>query len=484
MRGTVLRGSNRKCNRRSFLKSAIVAGGALAAAPLLQACAPGAPQSGQQAAPGGAAAPGKVGVTGKLVVIQMQDWHPDHNKLVRDTIQQLSDSKGWPLDISYTEGFLAGGNIIQKLTAAVQAGDPPDLFFHSDNIVYQLKFLDLLVDMDDITKEMIGRWGNAYPYCQKMYNVDGKWWETPFFGRVGQYWVREDLFKAVGLDVEKDTATYDKLRDAAMKVSDPAKEMWGWGMTINRCGDGHSLVLNSIVMGGGSICDETGEYVILNSPETVAAIKWLTEIYMDQKWAKMLPPGVGAWTDVQNNEAFLANKVAITQNAGTMYAKAQVDKLPFAKDIAWAPIPAGAKRQMSDGAATGFWCFKGSKNVAAAKETISALLSDEVLQPMFKTALGYAAPAYDKIWEFGSIKGDRNTMRWKAKVYDEKNPYYADPWPGPPTAAAQGVKGANVLTDMTGAVLGGTMTVEQAVKAAHDRAVQIYKEFGLKAVKA
>ncbi|MCL4534581.1 MAG: extracellular solute-binding protein [Bacteroidetes bacterium] len=475
------RGSNGKYSRRSFLKAAALAGGALAAAPILQACAPGAAP--EPAKPGAAGAGGKISVKDKLVVIQMQDWHPDHNKLVRDTIQKYSDGQGWPLDISYTEGFLAGGNIIQKLTAAVQAGDPPDLMFHSDAITYQLKFLDLLVDMDDITKEMITAHGKPYAYFEKVDKVDGKWMRAPFFGRLGQYWVREDIFKAAGLDVEKDTATYDKLRDACLKASDPAKEMWGWGMTINRCGDGHSLVLNTILAWGGSITEETGQYIVLNSPETVAGIKWLTEIYQDPKWAKMLPPGVGAWTDPQNNETFLAGKIAVTQNAGTMYAKAVVDKLPFADKIVWRPVPGGPKRQKSDGAGSGFWSFRGSKNVAAAKELIKALLDDEIARPMFKTALGYAAPAYEKMWDYDFIKADRNSMAWKKGVWDDPDPGYADPWPGPPTAAAAAVKGANVLTDMTGAVLGGTK-IEDAVKAAHDRAVQIYKEFGMKAVKA
>jgi multiple sugar transport system substrate-binding protein len=480
---TIPTGSAEKSSRRTFLRHAALAGGALLAAPLLQACQPSPPSAATQAPSTGGKPAAAAGVTGKLVVIQMQDWHPDHNKLVRDTITKYCDSKKWPLDISYTEGFLAGGNIIQKLTASVQAGDPPDLMFHSDNIVQQLKFLDLIVDMDDVTKTLIDKYGQPSEYCKKLYVVDGKWWETPFFSRVGQYWVRGDVFKAAGLDPEKDMATYEKMRDSCMKVSDAAKEMWGWGMTINRCGDGHSLVLFTIIMWGGQICDETGQYIVLNSPETVEAVKWLTEIYKDPKWSKMLPPGVGAWGDTNNNEAFLAGKIAVTQNAGTMYAKAKVDKVPFANDIVWNPVPSGPKRGLSDGAGTGFWCFRGSKNVAPAKELILALMADEVQKPMFATALGYAAPGYEKIWEYESIKSDRNTMRWKEKVWLEKNPFYADPWPGPPTAAAAAVKNANVLTDMTGAILGG-QKVEDEVKRAHDKAVQIYKEFGQKGVKS
>jgi multiple sugar transport system substrate-binding protein len=472
-----------KSSRRTFLRNVGIASGALVAAPLLQACTPAPPAAATQAPSSGAKPAAKVGVTGKLVVIQMQDWHPDHNKLVRDTIQKYCDGKSWPLDISYTEGFSPGGNIISKLTASVQAGDPPDLMFHSDALTYQMKFLDLLVDMDDVSKDMVTKWGKPYTFCEKQYLIDGKWWETPFFARVGQYWIREDLFKAAGLDVDKDAATYEGLRDSCVKVSDPAKEMWGWGMTINRCGDGDSLVLNALTMWGGQLCDETGEYVTLNSPETVEGIRWITDIYMNPKWAKMLPPGVGGWTDPSNNEAFLAGKVAVTQNAGTVYAKAKTDKLPFADKIIWSPTPKGAKRQMSDGAACGFWCFKGSKNVAASKELISALLSEEIMKPLFKMSPGYVAPGFQKMWDFDEVKADRNTMRWGKVVFPDPNPYAAYAWPSLPTAALQAVRGANVLTDMAGAVLSGTK-VEDAVKRAHDQTVQIYKEFKMKAVKS
>ena len=44
----------------------------------------------------------------------------------------------------------------------------------------------------------------------------------------------------------------------------------------------------------------------------------------------MLPPGVLAWGDISNNEAYLGGIVAYTQNAGTVYAKAVLDENPVA----------------------------------------------------------------------------------------------------------------------------------------------------------
>ena len=67
----------------------------------------------------------------------------------------------------------------------------------------------------------------------------------------------------------------------------------------------------------------------------------MTNLYMDKKWAPMLPPGVLAWSDSSNNEAYLAGKLAYTQNGGTVYGKAILDKNPI-KDITALP-PAGGR---------------------------------------------------------------------------------------------------------------------------------------------
>ena len=69
-------------------------------------------------------------------------------------------------------------------------------------------------------------------------------------------------------------------------------------------------------MGEQVVRDETGQVVVLNKEGyregALLGLNFLKEIYTDQKYAKMLPPGVNAWVDPSNNEAFLAGKPVIT----------------------------------------------------------------------------------------------------------------------------------------------------------------------------
>jgi multiple sugar transport system substrate-binding protein len=112
----------------------------------------------------------------------------------------------------------------------------------------------------------------------------------------GAWFARKDVFEAAGIDVYS-LETWDEHRDAALAASDPDNQMWGWGFTINRSGDAHGLIDSVIKAFGGTISDETGLVVTFNSPQTVEAVAWLADIYINEMYAPMLPPGVESWTD-------------------------------------------------------------------------------------------------------------------------------------------------------------------------------------------
>src|SRR5204863_3306470 len=137
--------------------------------------------------------------------------------------------------------------------------------------------------------------------------------------------VRQSAFKDLGMDPLTAQLDYTQLRDAALAMSKPDKEFWGWGMTANRSGDGDTTVRNAIFQWGGQITDQTGQIVVLNTEpfrtNSIAGLNWLKETYTDAKYASMLPPGVGGWTDPTNNEAWLGGKIGLTNNAGTVFAK-------------------------------------------------------------------------------------------------------------------------------------------------------------------
>jgi multiple sugar transport system substrate-binding protein len=463
-------------NRRQLLHRAGLAGAGLAAAPLLARIS-AMPAAAQDDIP---RAKSSAKVKDKLRVLIKKDFHPDHNEFMRSELQAYADLNGWQIEITDVAGYQGGGDLNQKLLGAVQSGSSPDLVIH-EQAVENYHTLGVVQPVSDIVEEMSGVYGDPTPGMQYDSKVGDEWFAVPFFTRASGLWVRKDMFADAGLDIINDTDTYDKLRDSALKTSDPGQKRWGWGMTVNRSGDGNGLVQSIIFRYGGHVQDESGELVTFNSPETVAALNWIKETYTDDKYSDMLPPGVLSWTDTSNNEAFLSSQTVMTTNAGTLYAKAVFDKRPFAEEIALIPSP---KRE-SDGARLDFlsggikfFLITNAPNKEASYDLMRHFLTEPVKQKIWTISTGYALPAYTNEWANDIITQNENSMRAKDIALNDVG-FTGLAWPGQSNAAIGSIDAGTYFTDMVSEVLQGRST-EDVVKDYHEKFVQIYQDFGFK----
>ena len=462
-----------KLSRRQFLHAT---SGVLGVS-LLAACAPAGAPAGAPAADSNAA-PGAITVAEDtpLWVLQTQDFHPDYNDFIRKHIEDYAAEKGYPLEVADMAGFVAGGAELQKIGAQIAADDAPDMIQRNYSVP-QYNQLGLIVPATDIVTEIIGMYGDTGARQKKELMIDGDWYAIPFHVRSDGGWVRKDLWDAVGIDVTQ-LKTYDELREACMEVSDPAKEIWGWGMTVNRGGDGNWMTHRLIHSFGATWVDETGQNVTIDSPETVQAMEWLLDTYTNPQWERMLPPGVLSWTDPTNNEVFLGGKLAYTQNGGTVYAKAVVDQVPFVNDILWDYPKGGPGLERFFGLGTmNFGLIKGGKNAEAARELIMSFFTDEVMKEVYKIATTYALPAYTNMWEWEEITSVPNSIAQKEGALDPAG-WNGIAFPGPATAWIAAVEAQNLPTDMVAAVLTGQSSAADAVKQTAETASKIFQEMG------
>ena len=462
-----------KLSRRQFLHAT---SGVLGVS-LLAACAPAGAPAGAPAADSNAA-PGAITVAEDtpLWVLQTQDFHPDYNDFIRKHIEDFAAEKGYPLEVADMAGFVAGGAELQKIGAQIAADDAPDMIQRNYSVP-QYNQLGLIVPATDIVTEIIGMYGDTGARQKKELMIDGDWYAIPFHVRSDGGWVRKDLWDAVGIDVTQ-LKTYDELREACMEVSDPAKEIWGWGMTVNRGGDGNWMTHRLIHSFGATWVDETGQNVTIDSPETVQAMEWLLDTYTNPQWERMLPPGVLSWTDPTNNEVFLGGKLAYTQNGGTVYAKAVVDQVPFVNDILWDYPKGGPGLERFFGVGTmNFGLINGGKNAEAARELIMSFFTDEVMKEVYKIATTYALPAYTNMWEWEEITSVPNSIAQKEGALDPAG-WNGIAFPGPATAWIAAVEAQNLPTDMVAAVLTGQSSAADAVKQTAETASKIFQEMG------
>lgn len=460
----------RGVNRRRLLQRSAAAGLGLTAVPLLgrRTAAQDIPRAQSSAS-----------VTGTLRVVLKDDYHPDHNAFMRAELQAFADANGWPIEVTDVAGYQGGGDLNQMLLGSVQAGNPPDLLIQ-DLGVRNLVTLGVVQPVDELVAEMSELYGEPIWGAQLDSAVDDVWYAVPFFTRAGGLYARQDVFDAAGLDIFAASETYDQMRDAAAAASNPAENMWAWGMTVNRSGDGNSLVQNVIFRYGGHVQDETGELVTFNSPETIAALEWLRDTYTAPEFADMLPPGVLAWTDPSNNEAFLADQTALTDNAGTVYAKAVLDEVPFWEDIVFLPRPV----RMSDNARLDFlsggmkfYVITDAVNTDAVADVIRHFLTLPVQEEVWRISTSYALPAYQTGWDNPVITNFDNSVR-AGDIARTETDFTGLRWPGPNNEAIGSIGEGVFFTDMVAEVLQGRDPAEVAADY-HQQFVFIYQDFGL-----
>ncbi len=429
------------------------------------------------AAPTNTPMPLPVGSAGKLTVIHRTEYFEDVQNKFRELVSAYVPTQGAQLDIS-TANPEAFGDFTAKIQAAVQAGNPPDLAYHTISI-QQLHFLDTLEDVTDVVDQAVKLYGDVVPVtAAKNARIDGKWWAVPFMSNSGAWFARRDVFEAAGIDVMT-LDTYDKRRDAALKVSDASKEMWGWGLTINRSGDGHGVIMGVIQAFGGSITDKSGQKVVFNSPETVQAVRWLQETYTSDKYKPMLPPGIESWTDPSNNEAYIAGKVALTSNAFTVYGLMKKNNSPHLANTAVLRAPKTNQGQVLEAGGNGwFSIFKGSKNVDLAKKVILHMLDPQNFMPMVQSGGGLFLPAYKNLWTDDVLQIDPNFATLKEIIFNPTE-FTGIAYPADPNAAIDNVLAEAIPSEMMSNVTTGKMTPEEAVEDAHNRIVQIFEELGL-----
>ncbi len=420
----------------------------------------------------------------KLATITRQEYFPDTQKAMDAELQMYAKQGGFEVTNDHVN--TDDGAAVAKQDAAVKSGNVQDMQY-VDRFVSQFTQLGDIIDVSDVVEEMQKVYGPVEDYIKNSLFLNGKWMGIPYFANAGAWFVRKDWLDEKGMKVE-DIKTYENARDVALAISDPAKNRFGWGMTVNQGGDANGLIEDCIQAYGGAMNDDTGKKVTLNSPETVAAITFLADVYTNAKYKNMLPPGVGGWNDTGNNEAWAAGTIGITKNAFSIYAKSFADKSPiYAKTGVFpALLGPGTDKLITPGGGWGAWIiFKGAKNPELTKEVAKRMSGGTSLLAVVKPSVGLVLPAYKKQWDSdpfytqgeGSYPALRKIVEAELPIATKTGFHFPQtPSPGHDQARDSAFVYTNMMADI---ITKGTK-VPEAVKAAHDQTVKIFEQLGIK----
>lgn len=378
--------------------------------------------------------------------------------------RKFTQATGVEVTIS-NEGF---EDIRPKLALTANVGSGPDIalgFLEDPHF-----FPDKLLDLTDLAEYLGAKYGGWYDSMRRYGTrakgpAKGRWIGLPLGagGSLLNYrisWMREAGFETFPTDFDN----FLKLCQRMAKNGHPP----GFSLA-HTTGDAETWSHNVLWGFGGKMVDADNN-VVLNSPETVAAIDYMVQLH------KTFIDGTLAWNGVSNNNAFLEEKISLTSNGPSIYyvAKTSTDpaKLKLAADMNHAAFPIGPAGQAAElHLMSQAMVFKFTKYPNAAKAYLKFMWEREQYEPWQAAATSYMCPplkdyAKTRFWatdpKYAPFREVATRMRWSGYAGDV----------GPASAACLADW---IVVDMFAQVVAGQKSAKEAAAQAADRAKRNYR---------
>ncbi len=349
----------------------------------------------------------------KLVFWDKAEYVDEYAALMKAVVDQFAEENN--VEIDYVN--VASSDMKQKLMAAVEAGNAPDLIVGDDTLVGQFASLNQLADVSDIMTEFdftdaakaVGKIGDSSYIVPQAFTAPGMY-------------VREDKWEEKGL---KMPATWEELKEQAAQVNDPANGFYalGFAMGASGGGDAEGFVRTIILDWGGKTVDEEGN-VVVNSPETVAAFEFIKSLYDDGLISQDAVTGDDSW----NNQAYLAGTAGVICNSGSVASAMKTDAPDLFENTKIIPYPAGPTGvSYALGGSNTFGILASGANTDVAKDFVRYYFSNlDSYEEMIEVMGSMWQPVINGM-EDNEFWADENNKPWLESSKITVKTYYPAP---------------------------------------------------------
>lgn len=223
------------------------------------------------------------------------------------------------------------GEYFTKLQTAIQGGGGPDVFWlNAPNLALYAANEAVLPLTERAQEDNVDL--SAYPEALvELYQREGELYALPRdFDTIG-LWYNKELFAAAGVKPPDDSWTWDDVRTAAKKLTDPAKGQFGIAAWLTD----QQGYYNTIAQAGGYVVSEDGKTSGYDEPETIAGLKFWTDLIADGS-----SPSHQQMTDTEPKQMFQSGKVAMFYGGSWQAVSFQATP-EIGTKIDVAPLPAG-----------------------------------------------------------------------------------------------------------------------------------------------
>jgi multiple sugar transport system substrate-binding protein len=188
--------------------------------------------------------------------------------------------------------YVNNDNALQKLTVALQGGEPPDITYQYGSSLPQVAAAQGLVDLTAWSKSPEADWNDFIPGQRAAGTYQGKVLGVPALIDNLAIVYNKSLFDAAGLKYPTAQWTWSDFRTAAKALTDPAKKQFGWSYPMDATEDTVWHYVPLLWQNGGSILTPDNKKAAFNSPQGLTALETLTGMAVQDK---------SVFLDIQNS---------------------------------------------------------------------------------------------------------------------------------------------------------------------------------------
>ncbi len=207
---------------------------------------------------------------------------------------------------------IESGELSQKLTIAIAAGAPLDVFTVPVALAPKLGRSGKLINLNDMLASLGGK-DEWYPTT--LIELDGKAYAVPYATGGQVFWYRQDLFDAAGLTAPE---RWPEWLEVSAKLTDKNTGMYGMALPASKHHSTFMWFSVFLWQSHTQIFNKDLE-IVLDHPNTVEAL----EFYV--KMLKYAPEGAGSWSYYDILDAFTSGKTAMTMYHGRVLGRLYAD---------------------------------------------------------------------------------------------------------------------------------------------------------------
>ncbi|WP_409341565.1 ABC transporter substrate-binding protein [Paenibacillus sp. MBLB4367] len=389
---------------------------------------------------GASPSPGGTTETGKQVTLKYALWGQAQIPAMEEIIAKFKTTHP---NINVTIEHTPYKQYFQKMeTAAIGENLPDVLWINGPNIIKYAANGQLMDITGKISQDKLDM-GNYPASLVQLYTVNGKNYGVPKdYDTIG-LWYNKKMFDAAGVKYPDANWDWNTLVDAAKKLTDPSKGVWGIAAAL----DGQGGYYNTIPQAGGYVISEDKKTSGYDKPEAIQGLKFWTDLIHVHK----VSPTLAQMTDSSPLSMFQSGKVAMFYDGS--WSALDYSKNEYTKDkVDVAVLPKNKQQAV---------VIHGLGNVIAAKtkypneawEFLKFLASKEAADIQAKT--GAVIPAFNGTQD-AWVKSMPN---FNLKAFIDMVGY-SKPYP----ASKDTAKWNTLETDILQKAWSGEMKVEEAAK--------------------